>query len=167
MTLNMKTLQCGWMKPAIQRRVLWFCLSDISISLMIWNVYVKKREASASSQHHNIFWNHLYWLTCLYFFVGSFIFSFCLLHGFNHLLVKNIERAISSDTLSTSVLTNTEEQCHNSGSQHDVRPDFCHTQSVIPSENGKVLPSMQTCSYSHQLCVRCLHRGNNYQLITK
>ncbi|KAM4741090.1 rho GTPase-activating protein 9 isoform 4-T4 [Anableps anableps] len=45
---------------------------------------------------------------------------------------QNIERAISSDTLSTTMLTNTKEQCHNSGSQHDAKQ-----QSMILPENGK------------------------------
>ncbi|XP_054883539.1 rho GTPase-activating protein 15 isoform X2 [Poeciliopsis prolifica] len=51
---------------------------------------------------------------------------------------QSIERAVSSDTLSTSVLTNTEEQCRNSESQHDAKQQFCHTQSMILSENGKL-----------------------------
>ncbi|XP_032405843.1 LOW QUALITY PROTEIN: rho GTPase-activating protein 9 [Xiphophorus hellerii] len=51
---------------------------------------------------------------------------------------QNIERGVSSDTLSTSALTNTEEQCRNSGSQHDAKQHFCHTQSMILSENGKL-----------------------------
>ncbi|XP_007548760.1 rho GTPase-activating protein 9 isoform X2 [Poecilia formosa] len=50
---------------------------------------------------------------------------------------QNIERDVSSDTLSTPALTNTEEQCHNSGSQHGAKQQFSHTQSVILSENGK------------------------------
>uniref|UniRef100_A0A3B5M2V8 Rho GTPase activating protein 9 n=1 Tax=Xiphophorus couchianus TaxID=32473 RepID=A0A3B5M2V8_9TELE len=54
-------------------------------------------------------------------------------------------RGDSSNTLSTSALTNTEEQCRNSGSQHDAKQQFCHTQSMILSENGKVLPSIEQC----------------------
>uniref|UniRef100_A0A3P9NRD0 Rho GTPase activating protein 9 n=1 Tax=Poecilia reticulata TaxID=8081 RepID=A0A3P9NRD0_POERE len=55
----------------------------------------------------------------------------------NGTMHRNIERDVSSDMLSTSALTNTEEQCRNSGSQHGAKQQFCHTQSVILSENGK------------------------------
>uniref|UniRef100_A0A3P9NRK0 Rho GTPase activating protein 9 n=1 Tax=Poecilia reticulata TaxID=8081 RepID=A0A3P9NRK0_POERE len=55
----------------------------------------------------------------------------------NWQMKQNIERDVSSDMLSTSALTNTEEQCRNSGSQHGAKQQFCHTQSVILSENGK------------------------------
>lgn len=51
---------------------------------------------------------------------------------------QNIDQAVSSDILSTSALTNTGGQCHNSGSQHDAKQQLCHSQSAILPENGKV-----------------------------
>ncbi|XP_036007731.1 rho GTPase-activating protein 15 isoform X3 [Fundulus heteroclitus] len=50
---------------------------------------------------------------------------------------QNIQRAVSSDTLSTSSFMNTEGQCCNSGSQHDGKQQLSHSQSMALPENGK------------------------------
>uniref|UniRef100_A0A3Q2PPE1 Rho GTPase activating protein 9 n=1 Tax=Fundulus heteroclitus TaxID=8078 RepID=A0A3Q2PPE1_FUNHE len=54
-----------------------------------------------------------------------------------YLMTKNIQRAVSSDTLSTSSFMNTEGQCCNSGSQHDGKQQLSHSQSMALPENGK------------------------------
>ncbi|KAM4582323.1 rho GTPase-activating protein 9 isoform 2-T4 [Fundulus diaphanus] len=50
---------------------------------------------------------------------------------------QNIQRAVSSDTLSTSSFTNTEGQCRYSGSQHDAKQQLSHLQCMALPENGK------------------------------
>lgn len=47
-----------------------------------------------------------------------------------------MQRAASSDTLSTIALSNTDAR--NSASLHDVKQQLSHSQSMILPENGKV-----------------------------
>lgn len=51
--------------------------------------------------------------------------------------VKSMQRAVSSDTLST--MSFTDAQCHISAALHDAKPQLSHSQSMILPENGKVL----------------------------
>ncbi|KAM9758962.1 rho GTPase-activating protein 15 isoform 1-T2 [Menidia menidia] len=50
---------------------------------------------------------------------------------------QSMQRAASSDTLSTMTFSKTEAQCHNSVSLHDARQQLSHSQSMFLPENGK------------------------------
>lgn len=49
-----------------------------------------------------------------------------------------MQRAASSDTLSTMAFSKGEAQFHNSGPQHDIKQQLSHSQSMLLPENGKV-----------------------------
>lgn len=50
-----------------------------------------------------------------------------------------MQRAASSDNLSTTAVSNADAQSHNS--QHDVKQQLSHSQSMVLPENGKVFAS--------------------------
>ncbi|XP_053172328.1 rho GTPase-activating protein 15 isoform X2 [Scomber japonicus] len=52
---------------------------------------------------------------------------------------QNMQRAASSDTLSTTVFSNANVQCHNSAPLHDEKQQLSHSQSMILPENGKLV----------------------------
>uniref|UniRef100_A0A8C6PF54 Rho GTPase activating protein 9 n=1 Tax=Nothobranchius furzeri TaxID=105023 RepID=A0A8C6PF54_NOTFU len=52
---------------------------------------------------------------------------------------KSMQRAISSDTLSTMAFTNATTQRLNSSSLHDTKLQLSHSQSMILPENGKLV----------------------------
>ncbi|XP_034726277.1 rho GTPase-activating protein 15 isoform X4 [Etheostoma cragini] len=52
---------------------------------------------------------------------------------------QSMQRAVSSDTLSTMSFSNADAQCHNSASLHDVKQQLSHSQSMILPENGKLV----------------------------
>uniref|UniRef100_A0A3B4WVH4 Rho GTPase activating protein 9 n=1 Tax=Seriola lalandi dorsalis TaxID=1841481 RepID=A0A3B4WVH4_SERLL len=51
--------------------------------------------------------------------------------------IRSMQRAASSETLSTMTFSSADAQSHNSAPLHDVKQQLCHSQSMI--ENGKVL----------------------------
>ncbi|XP_061584224.1 rho GTPase-activating protein 9 [Cololabis saira] len=61
---------------------------------------------------------------------------------------QNMQRAASSETLSTAAFTNTEIQCHNSAALRDVGQQLSHSQSMSLSENGKLTPQCRDYSSS-------------------
>ncbi|XP_032368421.1 rho GTPase-activating protein 15 isoform X2 [Etheostoma spectabile] len=52
---------------------------------------------------------------------------------------QSMQRAVSSDTLSTMSFSNADAQCHTSASLHDVKQQLSHSQSMILPENGKLV----------------------------
>lgn len=50
-----------------------------------------------------------------------------------------MQRAASSDNLSTMAFSNADAQSHNS--QHDVKQQLSHSQSMVLPDNGKVFTS--------------------------
>uniref|UniRef100_A0A8C4E5G5 Rho GTPase activating protein 9 n=1 Tax=Dicentrarchus labrax TaxID=13489 RepID=A0A8C4E5G5_DICLA len=56
---------------------------------------------------------------------------------------QSMQRAASSDTLSTMAFNNAEAQFHNSGPLHDVKQQLSHSQSMTLPENGKVFTSRE------------------------
>ncbi|XP_072237939.1 rho GTPase-activating protein 15 isoform X2 [Leuresthes tenuis] len=50
---------------------------------------------------------------------------------------QSVQRATSSDTLSTMTFSETEAQCHNSVPLHDAKQHLSHSQSMFFPENGK------------------------------
>uniref|UniRef100_A0AAQ5YD72 Rho GTPase activating protein 9 n=1 Tax=Amphiprion ocellaris TaxID=80972 RepID=A0AAQ5YD72_AMPOC len=61
---------------------------------------------------------------------------------------QSMQRAVSSDTLSTMAFSSTDAQSHNSATLHDAKQQLSHSQSMILPENGKVL----TCrAHIHEL----------------
>ncbi|KAK5872211.1 hypothetical protein PBY51_012931 [Eleginops maclovinus] len=52
---------------------------------------------------------------------------------------QSMQRAVSSDTLSTMSFSNADAQCHNSAAPHDAKPQLSHSQSMILPENGKLI----------------------------
>lgn len=52
---------------------------------------------------------------------------------------QSMQRAASSDTLSTTAVNNANAQCHNSAPLHDVKQQLSHSQSMMLPENGKEL----------------------------
>ncbi|XP_051270257.1 rho GTPase-activating protein 15 isoform X4 [Dicentrarchus labrax] len=52
---------------------------------------------------------------------------------------QSMQRAASSDTLSTMAFNNAEAQFHNSGPLHDVKQQLSHSQSMTLPENGKLV----------------------------
>ncbi|XP_034054140.1 rho GTPase-activating protein 15 isoform X1 [Gymnodraco acuticeps] len=50
---------------------------------------------------------------------------------------QSMQRAVSSDTLST--MSFTDAQCHISAALHDAKPQLNHSQSMILPENGKLI----------------------------
>ncbi|KAG7244819.1 hypothetical protein INR49_029838 [Caranx melampygus] len=56
---------------------------------------------------------------------------------------QSMQRAASSDTLSTMAFSSADAQCHNSAPSHDVKQQLSHSQSMILPENGKLV---QQCS---------------------
>ncbi|XP_027135019.1 rho GTPase-activating protein 15 isoform X2 [Larimichthys crocea] len=59
---------------------------------------------------------------------------------------QSIQRAASSDTLTTMAFSNATVQIHNSGGQHDVKQGLSHSQSMTLPENGKLV--QQCTDYS-------------------
>ncbi|XP_034389546.1 rho GTPase-activating protein 12 isoform X6 [Cyclopterus lumpus] len=64
---------------------------------------------------------------------------------------QSMQRAASSDTISTMAFSNADAQSHNSVALHDVKQQLSHSQSMILPENGKVPASgaqtlVQQCS---------------------
>ncbi|XP_017264422.1 rho GTPase-activating protein 15 isoform X2 [Kryptolebias marmoratus] len=62
-------------------------------------------------------------------------------------MTQSMQRAVSSDTLSTLVFSNTEVQCHKSSPLHDSKQQRSHSQSMI--ENGQLV--QQHSDYSHSV----------------
>ncbi|XP_034389542.1 rho GTPase-activating protein 15 isoform X3 [Cyclopterus lumpus] len=56
---------------------------------------------------------------------------------------QSMQRAASSDTISTMAFSNADAQSHNSVALHDVKQQLSHSQSMILPENGKLV---QQCS---------------------
>nr|CBN80833.1 Rho GTPase-activating protein 12 [Dicentrarchus labrax] len=89
----------------------------------------------------------------------------------NGTMHRSMQRAASSDTLSTMAFNNAEAQFHNSGPLHDVKQQLSHSQSMTLPENGKVFTSR---ARTHKLinCVyklsrqRWLHTGEKTLLFT-
>ncbi|XP_034543130.1 rho GTPase-activating protein 15 isoform X1 [Notolabrus celidotus] len=52
---------------------------------------------------------------------------------------QSMQRAVSSDTLTTMAFSNTSAQSHNSVPLHDPRQQLSHSQSMILPENGKLV----------------------------
>lgn len=52
---------------------------------------------------------------------------------------QSMQRAASSDTLSTMSFSNADAQCHNSAALHDAKQPLSHSQSMILPENGKLV----------------------------
>ncbi|XP_042258602.1 rho GTPase-activating protein 15 isoform X4 [Thunnus maccoyii] len=52
---------------------------------------------------------------------------------------QSMQRAASSDTLSTTAVNNANAQCHNSAPLHDVKQQLSHSQSMMLPENGKLV----------------------------
>uniref|UniRef100_A0A8C9ZWN0 Rho GTPase activating protein 9 n=1 Tax=Sander lucioperca TaxID=283035 RepID=A0A8C9ZWN0_SANLU len=52
---------------------------------------------------------------------------------------QSMQRAVSSDTLSTMSISNADAQCQNSAALHDVKQQLSHSQSMILPENGKLV----------------------------
>ncbi|XP_041802436.1 rho GTPase-activating protein 15 isoform X1 [Chelmon rostratus] len=52
---------------------------------------------------------------------------------------QSMQRAASSDTLSTMAFSKGEAQFHNSGPQHDIKQQLSHSQSMLLPENGKLV----------------------------
>lgn len=52
---------------------------------------------------------------------------------------QSMQRAASSDTLSTMAFSNTDTQCHDSAPLHDVKQQLNHSQSMILPENSKLV----------------------------
>ncbi|KAM6927465.1 rho GTPase-activating protein 15 isoform 3-T3 [Xenentodon cancila] len=61
---------------------------------------------------------------------------------------QSMQRAASSETLSTVAFTNTETQCHNSAALHDAEQQLSHSKSMSLSENGKLTPECRDYSSS-------------------
>ncbi|XP_029287487.1 rho GTPase-activating protein 9 isoform X2 [Cottoperca gobio] len=57
----------------------------------------------------------------------------------NWQMKQSMQRAVSSDTLSTMSFSNADAQCHNSAALHDVKQHLSHSQSMILPENGKLV----------------------------
>ncbi|XP_037640716.1 rho GTPase-activating protein 15 isoform X2 [Sebastes umbrosus] len=51
---------------------------------------------------------------------------------------QSMQRAASSDTLSTMPFSNADARCRNSAALHDVKQQLSHSQSMILPENGKM-----------------------------
>lgn len=58
--------------------------------------------------------------------------------------VKSMQRAASSDTLSTMALGSADGQSCNS--DYDAKQQLCHSQSMVLPENGKVHAHVRTGS---------------------
>ncbi|XP_067360068.1 rho GTPase-activating protein 15 isoform X2 [Channa argus] len=56
---------------------------------------------------------------------------------------QSMQRAASSDALSTMTFINADIECHNSAPLHDVKQQLSHSQSMLLPENGKLV---QQCS---------------------
>ncbi|XP_029357223.1 rho GTPase-activating protein 15 isoform X3 [Echeneis naucrates] len=56
---------------------------------------------------------------------------------------RSMQRAASSDNLSTMAFGSADGQCHNSATSHDVKQQLSHSKSMILPENGKMV---QQCS---------------------
>lgn len=54
------------------------------------------------------------------------------------LTLKSMQRAASSDTISTMAFSNADAQSHNSAALRDVKQQLSHSHSMILPENGKV-----------------------------
>ena len=54
------------------------------------------------------------------------------------LAVKSMQRAFSSNTLSTVALSDTVSHSHHPDPQHDGRQPLSHSQSMFLPDNGKV-----------------------------
>ncbi|XP_040889382.1 rho GTPase-activating protein 15 isoform X2 [Toxotes jaculatrix] len=52
---------------------------------------------------------------------------------------QSMQRAVSSDTLSTMTFSNADAQCHSSAPLHDAKQQLSHSQSMILPENGKLV----------------------------
>uniref|UniRef100_A0A665TJS6 Rho GTPase activating protein 9 n=1 Tax=Echeneis naucrates TaxID=173247 RepID=A0A665TJS6_ECHNA len=65
-------------------------------------------------------------------------------------LVKSMQRAASSDNLSTMAFGSADGQCHNSATSHDVKQQLSHSKSMILPENGKVY-TVHSCNYTWKL----------------
>ncbi|XP_063329486.1 rho GTPase-activating protein 15 isoform X2 [Pelmatolapia mariae] len=52
---------------------------------------------------------------------------------------QSMQRAASSDTLSTMAFSDTRTQCHDSAPLHDVKQQLNHSQSMILPDNGKLV----------------------------
>ncbi|XP_022061159.1 rho GTPase-activating protein 15 isoform X1 [Acanthochromis polyacanthus] len=59
---------------------------------------------------------------------------------------QSMQRAVSSDTLSTMAFSSTDAQSHNSAALHDAKQQLSHSQSMILPENGKLV--QQSRDYS-------------------
>ncbi|XP_059184429.1 rho GTPase-activating protein 15 isoform X2 [Centropristis striata] len=52
---------------------------------------------------------------------------------------QSMQRAVSSDTLSTMQFSSADAPCHNSAALHDLKQQLSHSQSMILPENGKLV----------------------------
>lgn len=68
-----------------------------------------------------------------------------------------MQRAASSDTLSTMAFSNADAQSHNS--QHDVKQQLSHSQSLVLPENGKVFTSR---ARTHKV-TNCVHSRETHR----
>ncbi|XP_018534434.1 rho GTPase-activating protein 15 isoform X3 [Lates calcarifer] len=57
----------------------------------------------------------------------------------NGTMHRSMQRAASSDTISTMTFSNADAQCHNSAPLHDAKQQLSHSQSMILPENGKLV----------------------------
>ncbi|XP_041634069.1 rho GTPase-activating protein 15 isoform X3 [Cheilinus undulatus] len=57
----------------------------------------------------------------------------------NGTMHRSMQRAVSSDTLSTTAFSNASNQSNNSASLHDAKQQLSHSQSMILPENGKLV----------------------------
>lgn len=68
--------------------------------------------------------------------------------------VKSMQRAASSDTLSTMAFSNADAHLHKCGPPHDVKEQLSHSQSMILPENGKVFTSR---AQTHKVLMNCAY----------
>ncbi|XP_044072743.1 rho GTPase-activating protein 15 isoform X2 [Siniperca chuatsi] len=64
---------------------------------------------------------------------------------------QSMQRAASSDTLSTMPFSSAKAQFHNSGPPHDVKQQLSHSQSMVLPENGKLVQQCKdyTCNVTN------------------
>lgn len=76
-------------------------------------------------------------------------------HNFpEHLTLKSMQRAASSDTLSTMAFSDTRTQCDDSAPLHDVKQQLNHSQSMILPDN-KVFASR---AHAPHKLIKCFDR---------
>ncbi|KAM4613542.1 rho GTPase-activating protein 15 isoform 2-T3 [Polymixia lowei] len=61
---------------------------------------------------------------------------------------QSMQRAVSSDTLSTAAFGKPDAQCHNPTPLHDGKQNLIHSQSMILPENGKLVQQCRDYSYN-------------------